>query len=1132
MSTPFQQSGAQPQKQPRYAPLFIDKAFTGLYTQRSVFHDPSDLVTSRFYGGRPDTLWTGLNIELTNKLTLARRPGTSQFSTATYPQAPDRSFSFQLTSGAIQLLVDTPSFVYLDNQDGTKTTIFTKGAGAGQGYFVAVGSVCYYGDGVDTLKYTPGNPNGTVWNWGIATPTAAPSVSIVQSASSSVVWQANSYYSTMGLIVDANGNVQQLYTVNADGSNPTSRYGTASNGQPAWNQGTGGTTPSDGSVTWTNQGAITLWAASTLYLSGQPIYDPGTKCIFVNTHNYPWTSGTVQPTWNPALVSTGARTLEHSGGGKWGSLGQVNGSPTLVKSWSASTAFNQYIQPSSGNDPNALNCAIIEPTLILPAPAGQFVYLQGATTAGTTGSGSTAPTWATVPGQTTFDGQLGWVMLSSATWAATTNYSAWTFGSSSFSVIKDPNSNLQVCTLTGASGTVKPGTSSVLTAASTASGGQTTYTGTFTTAYPTGLPVTIAGFTNSANNGTFKIVSCNNTTLVTTNASGVAETHAGTAVYNAWGTTYGASVSDGSTSWTCVGSSVAWAANAIWYLPLSGFAPPSSSQPYGGAAIIDTHSPVDIQFVISSGKSSSSAPSWNPIGSNTTDNGITLYNQGKAAINSLSWTKGHVYAVSFKARAATDYYVTNIPPGASVPNGAYKGSGTGGISTASPTFTITGANTGAVNTVSGVGSLDPQVDTIVIWRDADGGGASNMFELTEIPSPPPIGGIAQPWYFQDYLPDIATSLFPGLNTLIPAPIDDENDPPPTGYLPLCDQLHFQRVWGAVGNTVYFSGGPDIITGNPNECFNPSDDFPFESTVTALIHTPIGLVCPTATDFECIYGGPETSSFFSTSLFPGVGLQSWNAWDIHGGEIYFMSADAQALVINPSLQLSRIGFAIGDQLAAWNPALAYVTVHESGVDNAVYWGDGSTGWYRLNPHQVPQGEAIWSPKANIVGGCQMLQSTQTAAGVKRLLIGGTGTNQNILKRDLTVFSDNGTAYAANFQMGAITFAQPGQAAALKFVECDFSGVGSLPTVSFLLDAPYGSFTNFVNTLGAGMAYDPPSVYGMTITPTNYYPNRYYFAATQSVARCRRMIVQVDFGNTDTVQNELLSLAVFGRLYQEA
>src|ERR1700685_4400240 len=103
MTNLLQNAGAQPQRQPKYVPIFIDRAFTGIYTQRSVLHDPSDIATARFYGGRPDALWQGSNIELTNRLTLQRRPGLTPFSTATYPTPPDRAFSFELTDGTIQV---------------------------------------------------------------------------------------------------------------------------------------------------------------------------------------------------------------------------------------------------------------------------------------------------------------------------------------------------------------------------------------------------------------------------------------------------------------------------------------------------------------------------------------------------------------------------------------------------------------------------------------------------------------------------------------------------------------------------------------------------------------------------------------------------------------------------------------------------------------------------------------------------------------------------------------------------------------------------------------------------------------------------------------------------------------------
>src|SRR5271157_3490800 len=156
MASPLEQSGAQPQKQPKYASLFNDRMFTGLYTQRAVLHDPSDVYTARFYGGRPDALLGGRNIELTNRLTLQRRPGTTPFritmgSGFLYPTAPNRAFSFQVSDGTIQVIVDTGSSGALTitscNNASAGTTVYngTFPGGGSNGYvgltFIVAGFV-------------------------------------------------------------------------------------------------------------------------------------------------------------------------------------------------------------------------------------------------------------------------------------------------------------------------------------------------------------------------------------------------------------------------------------------------------------------------------------------------------------------------------------------------------------------------------------------------------------------------------------------------------------------------------------------------------------------------------------------------------------------------------------------------------------------------------------------------------------------------------------------------------------------------------------------------------------------------------------------------------------------------------
>ena len=699
---------------------------------------------------------------------------------------------------------------------------------------------------------------------------------------------------------------------------------------------------------------------------------------------------------------------------------------------------------------------------------------------------------------------------------------------------------------------------------------------------------------------------------------------------------YGAITPDGTGVWTCVGTSIGmtWAAGVIWNLPVQGFAPPTQFQPDGGSSVVDNNSTPDLEFVINSGISGSSQPTWSTtptpaafpntadtvsaashaitavavstgiatytgtFPANNTINGQTILiagfstagnnglfnilvnttttitvtattqvnqsgatatgkvdliwvNVGTFTQNALVTTVGRAYAYSYKARALDDFYsveslTTNangtqtdsipIPPGLSVQLPAPTGSETGAVSSASPA-TVIGANTGAVNTVTGLYSSDPQVDTIVIWRSPDeASGSDDMVELTEIPNIVNTTGTPQFWQFQDYLPDIPTTtangtVFPGLNTLVPAPIDGVNNPPPSDFLPMA--YNYTRIWGSVGQAIDFSGGPDTIVGNPNENFNAADEFPFLSNVIRAVKSTVGLVVFTTASIEIILGGPVTSSFYSVTLAPGIGLGNFNALDIYAGEIYFIDATGQLRTLLPNLSVTSAGFAITDQLVKMNPATVYVAFNEQPNDTALYFGtgatpfNGKTGWFRMNPHQTPGGfqgpEPVWSPFAAITNGCQMLQSIEVSPGVHKLLTGSTLANQSILERNLSVFTDNGTSYDANFQVGSLMLCLRGEIALLKFIESDFALVTTNPTVSYLLDEISGVFSPFTLT----PIFDPPSLYGTQLSPLSYNPLRYYFNGTGNLARCVNMQIGIDFGTTANA-DECFNLSVYGAI----
>ena len=79
---------------------------------------------------------------------------------------------------------------------------------------------------------------------------------------------------------------------------------------------------------------------------------------------------------------------------------------------------------------------------------------------------------------------------------------------------------------------ITPAAALVLTQVAASSGGSAVYTGTITgggTNNFVGLEFTVAGFVNASNNGLFVITANTTTTFTASNASAIAETHAGTA---------------------------------------------------------------------------------------------------------------------------------------------------------------------------------------------------------------------------------------------------------------------------------------------------------------------------------------------------------------------------------------------------------------------------------------------------------------------------------------------------------------------------------------------------------------------------------------------------------------------------
>jgi len=1034
--------------------LYIDKWWTGLYKNRSPLFTPVSAMGITLISRR-DALIDGLNMAISQQYTLKRRFGHSKACSIPFGvgEWPLTFASFQQLSGNIIPMVDTQTNVYTFGPT-SKTSIYTKLPGAGESSFVSDLVWMYWVDGKSANKFD----GSKVWNLGIAAPTTAPSIRTIESgaAAANVAWQASTWFSTMGIMVDPNNNVEQLIAVNNNGS----AFGLSGTGQPQWNNTPGSITTESTGVQWRNEGQLGTFAqfgGFYKFENDTTFYGNGTQAII---SGYLWDS--IHKILYEQTYSAGAG-IGLPVNGNPGFSG-VLGSTSITGFCTFSVSIFPLRQPSAWAPGTVYATSGNAATFVYqpsapPSTAQTPVYLMRCVTGGTSAGSYSAPSFPAVnapAGITTIDGQLTWISLGSANWIAGHAFTAWTSSSNhAFSCIKDTNGNLQVCIVSGNGGSVHP----------------------------------------------------------------------------VWGTTYGAQtdesaksngqLGDGTAVWVCVGQDTGWKSNTIHYLPASGFNAPLQSNSYGSASLVDSNG--NSEFVTNTGVSGSgSHPVWATATGGTTSDGtspaITWTNNGVPLLHSFSWSNGYAYAYSYKARATTDFYSTltgsplalPIPPGSTfgaLP--APSGSKSGGISTASPVTLVVGSNAGAENILTMIGSTDPQVDTIVIWRSKDGGGSSNMFELTEIPNPAVVNGIAGTATYTDFQIDSI------LNTQILAPIANSNNPPPTGASILV--WHAGRLWAAVGNVLYFSGGPDTAPGVGQESWPPGNNFPLPGNITALTSTTSGLIISVNDDAYVSTG--TTSATFTVPIIwqANFGVPSMNAVAQDGDNVFFFTTKGQIWHFSAN-GLAEIGYLNAVDFAAMNPASVYLAIHRSGTDEGVFVSDGSTNLWRYS-----QNSSSWDTPAQIVGGVKTISSIETSNGTWNLLLGRATGSGFILGRDLTLYTDDSAAYHAFATVGSLVVAPPRQVANITSVLVQARVVGNYPTLYVMLNEITdisvfpATFTVLPNPV-----VDPPQLVGFQNT---IFMKRHDFkaASVPMPQHVQHMQIKIDFGS-DTVGNELMGLGL--------
>lgn len=151
-----------------------------------------------------------------------------------------------------------------------------------------------------------------IYNWGLETPTVAPTISQNPDYRS---WTPNTKLAQFFTILDSNNNIQFVSVAGATGSSvpiwngqvPSVTFNTVS-GTTVGTPNAGGPT-SDNTVTWLNGGPLISWSPSTVFGYNKVILDSNGNLQLLLSATSPYQSGTAAPTWN---VTVGGMTTDGS----------------------------------------------------------------------------------------------------------------------------------------------------------------------------------------------------------------------------------------------------------------------------------------------------------------------------------------------------------------------------------------------------------------------------------------------------------------------------------------------------------------------------------------------------------------------------------------------------------------------------------------------------------------------------------------------------------------------------------------------------------------------------------------------------------------------------------------------------
>jgi len=491
MANQFAINGANPGKQTKYTDLYNVRWSSGLWTNRSPLRDAvTTRLIEKYYGAAGDALIDGLNVEITNRLTLARRPGNPVYDNNSYTNvlymAPFRLFT--ANTEQILVMIDQANALY-SLSNGVKSLVFTKSTGAGQSFMQSVGNSLYFGNGVDNKKWLQSLVTwsaGATWN----TPTTP-------------------FYTTF--LIDSNGNIEQLIAATAASATITNVAFVSSTNTLTLTMSASVTLTAGNYIVW-GLNTATWLNGITLSLNAASATTTVTGSLLNETRaNYPSTadslgkitliggspvSGGTIPVWSttvPSIANNFQGGITFDNTAVW-----VNrGNP--VENWGLAAPTTAPTPAVGSSRVSWVKNTFYSLTSVIIDSNNN---IQMVTTAGTTGGSAAA--WSTTLGSTTTQGSAVFTLVQhgagtapdSLTWTAQVNYFIGqvdniTATSSTGTVITVTcNNNLSVGQFVFLQGTQETGLNGKLVQVATRS--YTQFTANFT----------IAAYTNTNDGGT------------------------------------------------------------------------------------------------------------------------------------------------------------------------------------------------------------------------------------------------------------------------------------------------------------------------------------------------------------------------------------------------------------------------------------------------------------------------------------------------------------------------------------------------------------------------------------------------------------------------------------------------------